>query len=213
MNIRNIIIGIVIVVLISFDGIVLYKYRQIQNRYWDAVRENLVLSNKDVSLSGKLSKNIILQQESEGLTVQTIKVQDVEHKREVPLQSLIKTDQQSVLCFRFRENDCDACVQQSLSLLKEVSEYFPEKGIAILSGYGNVRQFQAYAQSTDKHLFLVYNVDTVSIAAENQEQPYFFVLTHEYKIQNVFIVCKEDAQLTAEYLHSMAHKYWAVHKH
>ncbi len=57
------------------------------------------------------------------------------------------------------------------------------------------------------------NVSSLPVAAENQDQPYFFVVTPELKMQNVFIVNKGDSKLTEEYVHSMVHKYWGECQH
>jgi hypothetical protein len=207
---KNILLGIVIILLLIFNSVIAYKY--------NANKKELAIVNRFSELQVKenhnansLKKAIMLQQLSEAIPCVDIEIKDAETQKTVFLHSLLEKDK-PLLFFRFKESYCDACVEQSILLLTDMSKYFPENRILILSGYANVRQFYAYAQTYKKH-FKVFNIDVLPIAAEDQDSPYFFVLTQDMKFQNIFIVNKEDIGLTSEYLHYMGHKYWSDYTH
>lgn len=195
-----------VILLLIFNLIALYRYHQSQKDLQMISYRLNELSVKELRESSVLKQTMLCQQMSEAVSCRNVEIQDAETKETVTLASLFKSNG-NLLFFRFKENDCDACVEKSIDLLEKISEHFPANGIVILSGYSNVRQFYAYAQSRKKY-FRIFNIESLPVIAENQEQPYFFVVTPDLKVQNVFIVSKNDSQLTADYLHHMEHKYW-----
>ena len=208
---KNVLLWAVIALLLVLNLIALYRYRQSQIELQTVSYRINELSVKEARESSVLKKFMLLQQVSEGVSCKEMEIQDAKTKETITMASLFKNND-ALLFFRFKENDCDACVSKSVRLLEDMSEHFPANGIVILSGYGNVRQFYAYAQSKERH-FRVFNAGALPVDAENQEQPYFFVVTPDLKIQNVFIVSKEDEKMTSSYLHVISHKYWNVCSH
>ncbi len=154
-----------------------------------------------------MRQTMMLQQRSESTPFGEVKVKRITEIGNIPFKTLIQKE--PYLCFRFKETDCDACINRTTKLLTELAPHFPQK-IMVLSGYANMRQFYAFAQ-TYKDYFSVFNVDTLPVAAENQSQPYFFIVTPDMRIQNVFILTDEIWEATSEYIHNMEHKYWNVH--
>jgi phage gp45-like len=207
----NILLWAVIALLLVFNISALYKYQKCQKELLSAHEVLKNLSDRDeYGDTSVLKQFIISQQRSEAVSCKFVELKDSKTGQIVPLSSLIN-GKNTLLFFRFKETSCDACVQQSTVELDKLSAHFPENKIVILSGYSNVRQFNAYAQACNKN-FRVMNADSIPVDAENQEQPYFFVVTPDLKIQNVFIVSKGDDKLTVEYLHCMVHKYWENHE-
>ena len=205
---KTVFLWVSIALLLAFNVIALYRYHQSQKNLQTVSYQLNELSVKEFRESSILKEAMMFQQVSEAISCRNVKIQAAETKETLTLASLLKSND-TFLFFRFKENDCDACVSQSVDLLEKMSEHFPANGIVVLSGYGNVRQFYAYAQSKKKH-FKVFNVETLPVIAEDQEQPYFFVMTSDLRMQNVFIVNKSDSKFTAEYLHHMGHKYWEL---
>jgi hypothetical protein len=201
----------VILLLFLFDIILLYKnYRTKNDNLFLAAQMNKAAVKQDESKI--LKKAILFQQMAEATPCPDIEMGDPETKSKIRFMDLMKKEQ-TLLFFRFKETNCNGCIESTLSLLSDMSKNFPKKGIVILCGYRNVREFYAFAQlRKDQHLS-VYNVNVLPVVAEEQEQPYLFVVDHEMKIQNVFIVNKGDSELTSEYLHCMGHKYWDIHVH
>jgi hypothetical protein len=203
---KTVFLWIIIGLLLVLNSTVLYRYYRSLEKLQEISWQVNEFSVKELRESSILKRTVMFQQMSEAVSCREVKLQDAETRKTVTSQSLLKGNS-ALLFFRFKENDCDACVEKSVDLLEKISGYFPANGIVILSGYGNVRQFYAYVQSKKKQ-FRILNTETLPVAAENQEQPYFFVVTPDLKIQNVFIVNKGDSQFTGEYLHNIGHKYW-----
>ena len=197
---------IAIIILLAFNSVLLYKHKQLKNNH-------LSLFSQLSELLGKedfLKTTSIVQHFSEGMPANGIEVRNSENGMNVPLSSLAEND--ACLFFRFKETDCDGCVQQSIRLLEKFSNQFPEMKIFILSGYSNVRYFHAYVQN-HKENFIVYNLNFMPLTADNQDEPYFFVLTPDQRIQNVFITNNEDNSFSEEYIDCMRVKYWSAHIH
>ena len=184
-------------------------YRHSQNEKELSIQKEqlnkLTIDKKEISETFR--KSTIYQQASEATTCKDFKVIDPINNEETILFKDIIHNKVAQLFFRFKETNCDACTQNTLKQLSKLSAQFPKQGIIVLAGYKNIRQFNAFAQ-TYKLNFKVFNVHTLPIVAEKQNQPYLFVVTSEYKIQNIFIVNKSESRFTAEYLRCMTNKYW-----
>jgi hypothetical protein len=201
---KNILL-ISIILLLIFNSVLLYKYKQQGKRNGNL----LVQLEQQSTQKGEfedLKQIILLQQRSEAYPCTDVEMKNPKTKENVSLYSLLKQDKPT-LFFRFKENDCDACVQSATQILTDIAEHFLEIDMVILSGYGNARQFYAYAQA-ENHQMSIYNVDHLPLPVDKQEVPYFFILTSELRIQNVFIPNKSDPVLTTKYLDVIQEKYW-----
>jgi hypothetical protein len=203
---KNVFLWIIAILLLLFNLNLLYKYKQQKNNIND-LTDNIVqiADDKKIEIT-QLKETILIQQRSEAYPCTDVEMKNPKTKENVSLHSLLKQDK-PVLFFRFKENDCDACVRNATQILSDIAEHFPEIDLAILSGYGNVRQFYAYVQA-ENHQLNIYNVDHLPLPVDEQDVPYFFILTPELKMQNVFIPDKSDPMLTAQYLDVMQKKYW-----
>jgi hypothetical protein len=203
---KNIFLWILTVLLLLFNLSLMYKYKQQKNSINDLTNKTGRITDREAWEAEELKEATLIQQLSEAYPCQNIEIKNPKTKENILLHSLLK-EHKVVLFFRFKENDCDACIQHATKTLSEIAEHFPEMNIVILSGYGNVRQFYAYAQ-TENHQLSVYNVNHLSIPVDDREIPYFFILTPALKIQNIFILDKSDPTLTIRYLNVMQEKYW-----
>ena len=197
-----------VLLLLAFNVVILNKYKKtlaeselLIDRYND-------LSAREARESSILKKQAILQQVAETMLLSDIEFKSPKNNSNVKLSALLKSGNPK-LFFRFKETDCDACVQSSLRLIEETTAHMPRSEIVILSGYKNARQFYAYAE---QQLISVYNADNLPTVLDEQEQPYFFVMDSNLRMQNVFIPTKEDVNYTADYLNCVSHKYWP-HSH
>ena len=59
----------------------------------------------------------MFQQISEAVLCKDVEIQDAETKERLTLASLLKSND-TFLFFRFKENDCDACVSQSVLVFR-----------------------------------------------------------------------------------------------
>ncbi len=204
--------AVFIIALLVFNIILLKKNNELKQQNLSIMDKYNELSVKELRVTSILKKNSIFQHAAEALYCPDIQLKDPKTKNDIKLSALVK-DNEPLLFFRFKENDCDACIQQAIRMLKKISENYPNQRITILSGYKNARQFYAYADSETK-TFDIYNVDDFPVIPEQQENPYFFVLNGGMEMKNVFVPVKEDMELTADYLGCITQKYWSCgHEH
>lgn len=163
------------------------------------------LAIKEERVSQKLKTYSIFQQALEGVDIPDITIQNRD-KNFITLSSLPQDSTDAILCFRFKDTHCDACIQHAIRLLNEIPTSIQRK-IVVLCGYTNYVHFTAF-ESKQKKEIRTYNVEEIKHWDIDQiEQSYFFVIQNG-KIHNVFIPLKEDDKYTQEYIHSLLHKYW-----
>lgn len=71
----------------------------------------------------------------------------------------------------------------------------------------NTRQFVAFSKAQNKRLS-VYNVTRIAWEVDEFDEPYFFVVSKDRKVHNLFVPLKEDERLTERYMHEVQQKYW-----
>jgi len=201
--------GGVIVVILLLNVFLLYKFQQLKVQLATLNYQYNEISIKELRVSSMLKESMFLQQITESELLPDVQLTDSKTQKNIPITSLNK-ERQPVLFFRFKESHCDACTQSAIRILREIAPHFPPGGIAILAGYTNVRQFYAFA-TAEKMNIKVYNIADLPLHIDKQEKPWFFVLTPEGRMQNVFVPVKGDEQHTKKYLQCITNKYWHVH--
>lgn len=200
-------LGILVILLLLFNAIIVIKYNNEKKKYQILMENFSVLSIKESRQSNTLKKFAIFQQNIESGLFPDIKLKEAKGKRIINFSSILKSND-PVLFFRFKETNCDACIQEAMIMLHEIpSSYSPSVKIVILCSYSNVRQFYAFANE-EKEEFEVYNVDSLPLYIDKLENPYFFVMNQDMRIRNIFIPLKDDSQYTKDYLKCVTNKYW-----
>ncbi len=198
-------IYLIIALLVIFNIYTSVRYYRLKKEAMNVADKYSSIQIKEERNSQKLKTYALFQQTLEGISVPSLKVQN--SQKEIMYLSEIETaTNKPVLCFRFKDTHCDACVQQAVRILNEISSLIPDK-IVLLSGYRNFAHFAAF-ESCQKEKISTYNVkDIPDWEIDTLDQSYFFVL-YDNRIHNVFIPLKEDKNYTVEYIHTLLHKYW-----
>ena len=182
-----------------------FKYYMLKHEAESISDKYASLAIKEERVSQKLKTYSIFQQTLEGVDIPNVTIQNRD-KDLVTLSSLPQDSTDAILCFRFKDTHCDACIQHAIRLLNEIPTSIQRK-IVVLCGYTNYVHFAAF-ESKQKKEIRTYNVEEIKHWDIDQiEQSYFFVIQNG-KIHNVFIPLKEDDKYTQEYIHSLLHKYW-----
>lgn len=189
-----------------FNLFILQKYKQLSGISTQISEAH----NKTLKKEIILQENILTQYIAEGELCPDVNLKDPKTKQNKKISELIANDNPK-LFFRFKETDCDACIQKALRLLKDIATEYPQLSITILSGYSNTRQFYAYANNENKS-YEIYNITEFPITLEEQERPYFFILDNRLEIKSPHIFIQEDDYLSKEYLKCMIQKYNSVTK-
>ncbi|MDR1983503.1 MAG: hypothetical protein LBQ28_01565 [Prevotellaceae bacterium] len=177
-----------------------YKYSQFSDKRIDESVKNVT----DIAFS-EVKEHILQQQAAEGASCANVIIKDMDGK--TLSLDVLSGDNSPRFCFRFKETDCDACINRITRTLSGIAKHFPENGIVILSGYDNARQFYAYAQTINLK-FSVYNANKFNIDLDEHSLPYFFVLTTDGRMRNIFIPDENDTKFTSQYVDVVKKKYW-----
>lgn len=202
--------GLVILLLILANIVLLKKYRELKAYSLSVTEKYEQLSVKHTKVKAALKENTVIQRVTEAMLCPDVTLIDPRTKSNTRLSELVK-EGNPLLFFRFKDTDCDACVQHALHVLKNIALKLHDQQMIILSGYKNVRQFYAFA-AHEKKSFKVFNADELSILPDNYEKPYFFMLNGSMELKDVFFYVKEDTEVTSDYLQSIHHKYWHAPK-
>ncbi len=191
--------GFVLVVALNFVLLDKYKQEREANVHKAETLERVSVNELT------LQENMLFQYAAEAMPCPDVELRNPKTKGVLKLSELVE-GKSPKLFFRFKETDCDACIQQALRLLKEITAEFPDLPVTILSGYANTRQFYAYANSENKS-YEIYNVSSFPVVPEEQDKPYFFVLNGRAAMESVYIFTQGNSRLSREYLKCMRHKY------
>lgn len=120
--------------------------------------------------------------------------------------SKIVTD--NMLILRYSEMNCDVCVD---SLISKLDLYMDSVGIENIALFttsqnkGYIRRFK----KVNKIKFDIYDIGLkLDSVLTDIGVPYFFVLSRNRRVNNMFVPQSEYIDLTDKYLHSIYMKYW-----
>ena len=191
--------------LIIFNLCLLLRHYSLKQKSITIAREYSKTLVKEERISQKIKKYSIFQQIMEGTDFPEITI-DKGRGDSLLLSSLLNAYDVPVLCFRFKDSHCDACIQHAIRLLNKISKD-SQCQIVVMSGYANFRQFKAFENSQNGKL-VTYNIEDIECwEIDDIEQIYFFVFK-DGKIHNVFVPLKEDEIYMQNYINSMIQKYW-----
>jgi len=166
--------------------------------------------NSKSSASDVLLRNMSLlkpfELQSEGYELKPdIKVFD-EAGMQVSLHNILG-DNSSILVYRFSEMHCDICIEQHLSILKNLDTKINSEKLVLLGSYANLKKIKIVRQ-THKFNFRIYNtMDDLGIPLEQVNNPYFFILDKDLKCHSFFAAIKENPDLTVSCVQILIKKY------
>lgn len=202
---KRTLIYLVIGLLIVVNIVLLFRLQKTKTLTERVSDQYAKMSIEEERNSTKLARNMLLQHMAENVTLPIVKSLNPYSGDTILLSDILKQEE-NTLCFRIKETHCDACVQHGLRLLKQVSEE-PGSNIVVLCGFMNTRQFVAFSKAQNKRLS-VYNVTRIAWEVDEFDEPYFFVVSKDGKVHNLFVPLKEDERLTERYMHEVQQKYW-----
>lgn len=180
------------------------KYYRLKDSASSIAAKYASLSVKEERISQKLKTYSIYQQTMEGYNIPNVMISNRE-KDSLALSSLFQNTKDAILCFRFKDTHCDACVQHAMRLLNDAIEKVHIRTV-VLCGYTNYVHFAAF-ESKQKSEISIYNIENIKDWDIDQiEQSYFFIMNGG-RVSQVFIPLKEDDEYTQRYISILSHKY------
>lgn len=189
-----------VVLLLIFNVFLLYKV-SIFNRKQDILLDNQKnmetkkLMTYDLSFRCMLLNNNIILDVFKQL------------ERQKGINDVDTTKQDIKLVARFAQYHCKECVSYFLSKLKSVSQQIGEDKFIIMASYENPNSLNIIRQQFDIRNMETYNIESLNIEAEEYGYPYFFILSNNERISDVFVPEKAVPMLTNTYFSILIDKY------
>ena len=108
------------------------------------------------------------------------------------------------LLLRFKETNCDVCIQNELENLIRLASKVDTTNIILLGSFSNSR-----ARWMRKSSFKIYNIGNqeLGLSLDKENIPYYFILDKDFNAKSVFIPFKEFPDLTNKYFELICRKY------
>lgn len=183
---------IIIIILIASLSFLIVALHQVNNEY--------------IKLSSNLEKNSLIEQKSSEkyriLAINTknqyrcnnTKIKDIYVAKplgdSIKLSSIINNKPK--LIFRFKETDCNICIENALNDIREIYRIVGAQNIIILANYYNVRSFISFFNSNKMNV-MIYNTSSkeLGIPIESLDTPYFAIVDAKLIAHSIVIPAKE----------------------
>lgn len=120
-----------------------------------------------------------------------------EKGKKIEVRNLIRKDRYT-LVLRYSYLSCSPCVDYAVTALKDFKEQHPDINVLLLSTYRQKKDLRDFKR-VNKVFFHVYHVDSLNLAMDEENIPYFFMLDKDMRMFNFFMPHQEIPELTAEY--------------
>jgi hypothetical protein len=107
------------------------------------------------------------------------------------------------LIFKYSELNCNVCIDSQIIIVKKLANIISPQKIIFLSSYNqnsNLYRFKRLnsikSEIYNIHDGLGLNIDTLNV-------PYYFIMSPECRISNVFIPDKMDMEMTIRYIETI----------
>jgi hypothetical protein len=116
-------------------------------------------------------------------------------------------DKKPKLIFKYSTLNCNVCVDEQISLLKEASKKIGSENIIILANYNSPKELSQFARMNQIN-FKVFNLRNVEFTAIDKGLPYYFILDESISLKLLFIPIKGDTFLTQKYFDKISGRYF-----
>ena len=117
---------------------------------------------------------------------------------EIPLNSILRSNQNQILVCRFPHSHCQSCVNSLMQILHSKIDSIGKDNIMLWGNNPNHRIFKRTMPLYGTKGLTVYNVPPFKIPADQLGYPYCFILDSNLQILNVFIPDKGVRELTID---------------
>ena len=188
---------IVILILLVFNILLLYNNKSLPENYnkasttYDFILNRLTLQIQ-YSENLKINKEIIVT-DSSGKTF--------------PLKKVFQGNKK--LVFRFKEVDCDECVEAELPFLKNIAKSIGSKNIILLASMSGINDLKIFNQT--HHLnYPIYDISSELLfnnEIERLSSPYLFLTDETLNTEMIFLPEKTLPNLSKIYYEKIS-KLW-----
>ncbi len=204
MNLKVIIFVVIVLMVLN-----VYLLFQLQNTRMSAqfiIEKYDKTLNEEKRSSWLMFRNMLFQYQDEAIQLADFKLTPYDSCDSFAVSSLVNNG--TKLFFRFKETDCTMCINKFMEVLKNIPDNFPMERLVILCGYENFHEYRVFVTKNNMKM-KVFNIDKLpGLITEEINEPYFFVLNKELKIQNIYIPDKNNTENLNRYFLCLISKYW-----
>ncbi|MDR2146922.1 MAG: hypothetical protein LBE91_10735 [Tannerella sp.] len=125
------------------------------------------------------------------------------------LNDIWENGQKQMLVCRFSESHCESCVDYSIRQIHHWVDSIGKENLLFLGAYRNNKIFNKTKPLYNIHHLNVYNVSSLNMPAEELGFPYFFILSSNMTVSNVFVPDKATPAITQNYLKMINKRYFS----
>lgn len=167
------------------------------------INELQIQSQREKSLLSMINNSFIY----DGISLSNIELVDENGMNgKVSRNSVISNNK---LVLFFSDKNCIECIDNALSHLNKWSDYIGKDNIIIIVAYENSYRLNVL-KKIKKIKFPIYKVSNTNIPIINLEIefPFFFVLTNDFVLHNMFVADTSLSKITDEYLKAIFINYF-----
>jgi hypothetical protein len=169
-------------VIAEKSKIVNEKYNNLQNKYFHEIEDNSHPINPEMRISS--------------ISEDTLLIKDI-------------SSENPKLIFYFSGLTCKSCIETELLRLKEKVKNIGAENIVLLAAYENVRSlFLLCKENGVNYPSFIIHENSFDLNADQQQLPYYFILTDELWMKDFFIVDQNAPEITDVYLDIVFSKYF-----
>ena len=115
-------------------------------------------------------------------------------------------DQSQLVVLRISDQNCSVCVDAELEELERLQQKLTEKQGVVLASFENKRELRILTEGVEKLGVPIFSIrfDKVNLPIEEANIPYYFALSSDRSVSNVFIPKKSFPDLTNAYFTALA---------
>lgn len=172
------------------------------NKAFCVVKDSL---DKFINHQASLLLNLSLTTEFQSNTIDKNIFLFDENERKVDFQQLVNG--KPILIFKYSSLNCNVCVDEQISVLKQVSSKIGSNNIVLITDYNTPRELINFVRMNQID-FRIYNLRNVEFTSIDKSLPFYFLLDKSFTLKKLFIPIKDDILLTQIYLNTLLEKYF-----
>lgn len=193
---------LIIAVLLGVNVFMLFHFQQLRQRY-NFVLQEFVINSELHSLKVSFSASI----ENSNFKLEDVSVRD-SLGNTLLLSDILSNKPKYVLVCRFSELHCESCIYFAVQFIRHSVDLIGAENIVLLGSYRNNRVFSRTMYSYGVHNLNFYNVGALTLPAERDRYPYYFILNRDLTVSNVFFPDRTTPSTTERYLRAINRRFF-----
>jgi hypothetical protein len=134
-----------------------------------------------------------------------------EDESKVSIDSICKGSPK--LIFRIPKIYCGPCMVTEIGYLDQLSKKIDLNSLVVLTSFSNIRDFISFKRAYCKNISC-YNIESLEVRIDNNNKGelYYFMLSPDMKISNIYFSDRQSPKSSRAYLHKIAKEIFGIPK-